>query len=457
VNKTFQFDALYDGHKWIANASVELDRDGRVVQIAPPNILQSGEKISGFALPGFCNGHSHAFQFAMAGLTEGVPVGQDHDDFWSWRESMYALATQLELADIQVIAESAYSAMLRAGYTSVVEFNYLHHQVDGAPYAKAEDVSHALIESARRVGIDMVMVPILYQTSDIGQPANDRQKRFIHDEQGTYLRLVETLKKSWSGVPGVSIGMGAHSIRAVGEAAMSEVYATSKAWGMQFHIHIAEQQKEVQSALRAFKQRPIEWFIEKIGGDSSTYFVHATHCSEDEATAMLRSGINVVLCPSTEGDLGDGMFPLQSYTRRGGAWMIGSDSHVVIDPWYELRQLDYAERMRLEKRNVLVQVGQESGNVVLATLASAETKIRTDLSLGIEVGQRLDLIVVDSHHQAVAGVSSAQRLSSLLYAGGRDALIGWCKGNTFRSIEASAAQHQGRIKRLGELRQRLWS
>ncbi|MCC7330687.1 MAG: formimidoylglutamate deiminase, partial [Gammaproteobacteria bacterium] len=301
-------------------------------------------------LPGMPNVHSHAFQRALAGCTEWAGPGAD--SFWSWRERMYALARQLAPADIEAIATWLYVEMLEAGYTSVCEFHYLHHQPDGRPYADPAATSRALIRAAAAAGIRLTLLPVLYQQGGFGgRPPGPAQRAFVHALPG-YFALLEALRGGQG--PLLRVGIALHSLRAVAPGALDEVLAWRAATDPQcpVHIHVAEQPREVAECQAWSGRRPVEWLLERGVVDAHWCLVHATHMTGGEARALAQSGAVAGLCPTTEANLGDGLFPLAEFLAAGGRIGIGSDSHVSVSPVEELRWLEYGQRLATGRRNV---------------------------------------------------------------------------------------------------------
>jgi len=319
--------------------------------------------LTGWVLPGMANIHSHAFQRAMSGLSERR--GASADSFWTWRELMYALAQRFDPETLRDVAAQLYMEMLETGYTAVCEFHYLHHAPDGRPYADPAAMSLALIEAARETGIQLLLLPTLYQVGGFdGRPLTPRQRRFGHSVDA-YLSLLQRLHSSRA--PGLDVGIGLHSLRAVPPAALQEVLAARKHSRQPVHLHIAEQTAEVEDCLHHRAARPVAWLLEHAAVDQDWCLVHATHMDGDETRALAQSGACVALCPSTEANLGDGLFPLPEYLDAGGRIGIGSDSHASVSLVEELRWLEYGQRLLHRQRNVSArEPGASSGEALLA-------------------------------------------------------------------------------------------
>ena len=302
---------------------------------------------AGWRLPGIANLHSHAFQRAMAGLAER----QTHpsDSFWTWRETMYRMAARFDPDSLHAVASQLYVEMLEAGYTTVCEFHYLHHAPDGSAYPRASAMSDALIAAARETGIRLTLLPVLYMTGGFdGRELGPRQRRFGHDIDA-YLRLFGELHARQDEM--LRVGCALHSLRAVPAEAMRTVLGALPP-ETRIHIHIAEQVGEVQDCLAVRDLRPVEWLLRNADVDARWTLVHATHLNDGEVEGIARSGATVAICPTTEANLGDGLFRLRDYLDAGGAWGIGSDSHISVSPVEELRWLEYGQRLATRRRNI---------------------------------------------------------------------------------------------------------
>jgi formimidoylglutamate deiminase len=419
--RSFKAGQLWQSGGWQADAVLGVDAGGRLVKPA----ATSNELLGAWVLPGMPNLHSHAFQRAMAGLAERK--GRVDDSFWSWRETMYAFAAAIGPDELKAIATQLYVEMLKAGYTQVCEFQYLHHQPDGTPYAQPETMSLALIEAAHEAGIALTLLPVLYISGGFdGRALTARQRRFGHAADG-YLRLLETLRRHES--EDVRVGIALHSLRAVPEQAMREVLASDMAKTCPIHIHIAEQIGEVQDCLATRGARPVEWLFDHAEVDARWCLVHATHLTEAEAARIARSGAVAGLCPTTEANLGDGLFPLADYLDAGGVLGIGSDSHISISPVEELRWLEYGQRLQTRHRNI---AARHEGDSVGETLWRAALHGGAQAS-GLPIGElredaRADLIVLDETSPLLAARDARSMLDSFLFAGNtplvRDVMAG---------------------------------
>lgn len=423
-------------------ASVRIGVDnGLIASVEAGATLSAGdEMIAGLVLPGMANVHSHSFQRAMAGLAEWDAGGADN--FWSWREAMYCFAERLEPDSQRDIARFLFIEMLKAGYTSVGEFHYLHNQPEGAAYAPTNAMAAAIAEVAHETGIALTMLPTLYVTGGAdGRALNERQKRF-GKTVAELLRLRSDLK-GYSGV--TNVGLALHSLRAVPTALMHEAIAGVE-MSSPLHIHAAEQTREVDESLATYGLRPVEYLLKEFGVDRRWCLVHSTHMSERETVALARSGAVAGLCPATEGNLGDGIFPLSGYLPAGGALAIGGDSHVCVDPAEELRMLEYSQRLLHRRRNVAASAAQPHTAARLWTLAARGGAQALGLNAGeISLGKRADLVVVDTDYVSLAGRDGAQALDSYVFVAGkaavRDVMVAgtWLVKERHHKVEAHAA------------------
>lgn len=442
---------VWQAEGWQAGVSLAVDADGRLAattDAAPA----AADPLVDWVLPGMPNLHSHAFQRAMAGLAERR--GRGEDSFWSWRETMYGFAATIGPEELQAIAAQLYVEMLKAGYTQVCEFHYLHHQPDARPYAPAEAMSLALVEAAREAGIALTLLPVLYMSGGFdGRALGERQRRFGHDVQ-TYLRLVERLQALAGG--DLRVGIALHSLRAVPEPALREVLASGVAGAGPIHIHIAEQIGEVQDCLAVRGARPVEWLYGHAEVDARWCLVHATHLTPGEMQQIARSGAVAGLCPTTEGNLGDGLFPLAAYLDAGGVLGIGSDSHISISPVEELRWLEYGQRLQTRHRNVAARHPGDSVGETLWREALRGGAQASGMPIGgLREGNRADLIVLADDSPLLAARDARSMLDSFLFAGNtplvRDVMVGgrWqVRDFHHRDEERIAARYRAVVERL---------
>jgi formimidoylglutamate deiminase len=418
---------LPDG--WRDDVLLEWDEGGDLAGVeagaeAPPDIARAN-----YVLPGMINLHSHAFQRAMAGLAERAGKASklvESDSFWTWRELMYRFAGRITPEQIEAVASQLYVECLRHGYTAVCEFHYLQRDPDGALYANPAETALRVAEAARRSGIGLTLLPVMYSYAGFGEQALKQEQRRFRTDPGMVLRIAEALE-SLRG-PQLEVGAAPHSLRAVSGSQLRELVAGLPA-ARPLHIHVAEQQLEVQQCLEATGRRPVDYLMQQTQVDARWCLVHATHLSEQEVAALAASGAVAGLCPTTEANLGDGLFPLSPYIAAGGLFGIGSDSHVSQSPVEELRWLEYGQRLARQQRNVAVDEACRDVGSFLWRQALQGGAQASGRAVGkLEAGRRADLLVLDSAHPNLDEVDSGEVLGRFLFCGNdnlvRDVLAG---------------------------------
>jgi len=420
ATRFFAAQAWLDG-AWARDVLLSVSGDGRWSDIQANAALaaRSGATIlSGPALPGLVNAHSHAFQRAIAGLTErrGSAGAAVSDDFWSWRDRMYSVARRVGPEQLEAIAAFLYAELLAGGYTHVCEFHYLHNAADGEPHADPLEMSLALVRAAQTVGMGLTLLPTLYMRSGFDASGLREDQRRFASTPDSVLRLVEGLQAQAGEQSNFNVGVALHSLRAADMAAIREVSGFAAAQALPVHIHIAEQTQEVQDCIAATGRRPMEHLLSNARLDSHWNLVHATHGTAAEFRAVRESGAAIVICPGTEANLGDGVFDLPAYA--GGIWSIGSDSHVTRSWTQELRLLEYSQRLTLRRRNVAAHAaGRDSSAAALFEGALAGAASATSQPLGaIRVGHRADLLVLDKQCPALLGVPPEYLLDALVFS-----------------------------------------
>jgi len=411
------FDGLLQEGGWVDDVSVEIDDDGRITSIADGTDRSNADIGEGFAIPGFRNAHSHSFQYAMAGLAESHGSGMASDDFWSWRDAMYRLALSVNPEQLEVIAAMLYSEMIRHGYTHVAEFHYLHHDRNGGQFDNPGEMSERLVAAAKIAGINLTLVPIFYQKGGFGKPQEPEQKRFISASAEDYLRLFESCDKACQEYRFANTGIGIHSLRAVESEAVLSVVADG-AQDVPFHIHISEQIKEVEDSLSHLGKRPVRWMLDNVALSDRFNFVHATHLDTGEIRDLGLSNVNVVICPTTEANLGDGVFPLRHFREFNGNWCIGTDSHVSLNPFEELRLLDYVQRLVSHDRKTFVSEDGKGGAeyAIEKTLLAGRNATNESDTGFFEVGQRFNAGVISSDHPILSATSRKNLLNTIVYS-----------------------------------------
>jgi formimidoylglutamate deiminase len=403
---------------WAVDVRIEIDPAGDILAVEAGRRPDGAEPIRGAVLPGMVNVHCHAFQRAMAGLAERLEPGEA--SFWSWRQTMYAFLARLGPEDIGAIAAELYLELLEAGYTSVVEFHYLHHDVDGRPYADPALLSLVIHEAARQVGIGLTLLPALYVTGGFGdEPPGPGQRRFVMDP-AAFMGLLERLEPVFGGDPGRRLGLAPHSLRAVPPQQLGEVIqaATGRDASIPVHIHVAEQVREVRECLDLTGRRPVERLFEIARPGSTWCLVHATHMDDHEVDLVARSGAVVGLCPTTEANLGDGTFRLADHLQLGGRLAIGSDSNVCVCPAEELRLLEYGQRLGLLRRLVAADESHPHVGARLfkaALLGGAQASGRPVGRLA--PGFRADLLVLDDSDPRLVDPDGDRLLDALVFTG----------------------------------------
>ena len=400
---------------WAREVLLVAGADGHWAEVRPDCSAEAAvgaQRLTGPVLPGLVDAHSHAFQRAIAGLTERSPAGQD--DFWSWRDRMYATALRITPRQVEAIAAHLYAELLRAGYTQVCEFHYLHNDSDGRPYADPLEMGNALVRAAQGVGIGLTLLPTLYMRAGFdGAPLREDQRRFASTPESV-LAIAEGVRQAGRLV---GAGVAVHSLRAVDGVALSELAAAARG-RLPLHIHIAEQRREVEDCRAFLGRRPIEWLLEQAPVDERWNLVHATHARREELAQLRQRGAAIVLCPSTEANLGDGVFDLPAWLGDSGRWSIGSDSHVSRSWIEELRLLEYSQRFALRERNVAARSAlRESTAAALFEGALEGGSAAAGVPLaGLAVRQRADFMVIDTEAAALAGVPEDHLLDALLFS-----------------------------------------
>ncbi|QGZ39786.1 formimidoylglutamate deiminase [Pseudoduganella flava] len=459
MNALFARHALLpDG--WRRDVLLRWDDTGRFTGVTADSAPPQGIEQASYVLPGMINLHSHSFQRALSGLTE--IAGEGPDSFWTWRDLMYRFALGITPEQMEAIAAQLFVECLRYGYTSICEFHYVHRAPDGALYADVAETARRVIAAAGSAGIGITMLPVLYSYAGFGAvPLSDQQRRFRTGPDDV-LAIVQALEPLRG--PMVEVGVAPHSLRA---ASVDGVRAVVDALPKErpVHIHIAEQQAEVRQCLDQTGRRPVRFLFDNLAVDTRWCFVHATHMDESEINSIAASGAVAGLCPTTEANLGDGLFPLPPFLERGGRFGIGSDSHVSTSPVEELRWLEYGQRLATQRRNVAVAHTGDTGG-------RAERRVgdflwRAALEGGgaaagrqvgaLRPGYNADLLVLDDAHPNVA--PPPELLNGFIFSGNdnlvKDVLAGgrWVvRGREHVAQRAIAARFLQTLAELRELR-----
>ncbi len=422
IHKTFRFTHLWYKATWLSPAFVSVDVEGHILSITSdlPQQASAVEYVNGIALPGFQNAHSHAFQYAMAGLAEQHAPGT-HDDFWTWREAMYQCALSVNPDEAEAIAAMLYAEMLRHGYTDVVEFHYLHHDKDGRPYQNLAEMGERMVAAAARAGINITLVPVFYQKGGFGLEPQVRQRRFISRTVEDYFNLLDDSAAVVKASKHARLGFSVHSLRAVDLEDIKTTFQQGPT-SIPFHLHLAEQKKEIEDCIAYTKQRPATWLLNNLPVNERFHLVHSTHLSDAEVEGLAKENADVVLCPSTEGNLGDGIFRMKEYVKLGGKWCIGTDSHIGINPLEEFRMIDYRQRLVTNQRNTFE--GDAAAYMVEAEVKNGRNAMGLSGDAPLQVGKSLNVVVYDGTAPLLANTSQEKLMASIVYASDSAMVLG---------------------------------
>lgn len=410
----FHFKHLWLNNTWVSPAFVTIDAHGYILTISSqaPTEAVAVEYINGIALPGFQNAHSHAFQYAMAGLAEQHAAGT-HDDFWTWREAMYQCALSVNPDEAEAIAAMLYAEMLRHGYTHVAEFHYLHHDKEGRPYANLAEMGERMVAAAKTAGINITLIPVFYQKGGFGMEPQARQRRFISKTVEDYFHLLDDSAVVVKNQAHARLGFSVHSLRAVDLKDIARTYEQGPST-IPFHIHVAEQKKEIEDCLAYTKQRSAQWLINNLPVNERFNLVHATHLDDEEVRALAKSKASVVLCPSTEGNLGDGIFRMKEYVKLNGNWCIGTDSHIGLNPLEEFRMIDYRQRLVTNQRNTFE--GDAGAYLANTEIVNGRRAMGLGEASPFAVGQPFDAVVYYANAPLLSLTSPDKLMATLVYA-----------------------------------------
>ena len=398
---------------WADNVRLGIEA-GFIQSVALATVPEEADFVAGCVIPGLCNAHSHAFQRALAGHTEQrSPAGRD--SFWTWRERMYELADVMSADLLQAIAAQAYNEMLISGYTSVAEFHYLHQEPGTVD---TDDTMFAAVRrAAENSGIRMTYVPVLYERAGFDdRQLETYQRRFALDID-QFADHFERATQHTSAT--LNVAIGAHSLRAVSTDSLHTISAIAKQHHVPIHVHIAEQQREVDDCMAATGHRPVRHLLENFSVDGRWCLVHATHMDDEEVGALAHTGAVVCLCPSTEANLGDGLFPLHAYLSAGGHMAIGSDSHISINPFEELRWLEYGQRLATQSRNITSLRDSHVGSELFSRALQGGAQIAAQVAAELAIGAQADLVVLNDEDPMLLGHGDDSMLDALVFSGYR--------------------------------------
>ena len=397
---------------WQQEVALEIDSQG-IIKSIETGARASGTQVS-LLLPALANLHSHAFQRAMAGLTEAR--GPDAaDSFWTWRKWMYRFLDQLDPDQVEAITAFAQMQMLESGYAATGEFHYLHHQPGGEPYLNLAEMSERIAAAAEQTGIGLCLLPVLYEQGGCdGRAAVGGQCRFSNTPD-RFAALLQQVEACLLRLPeDAHCGVAPHSLRTVSQSGL--IQAVELAASGPVHIHIAEQQAEVQEILAAWRARPVCWLLDNHDVDANWCLVHATHMLPAETESLAATGAVAGLCPITESSLGDGIFDGMRYRDAGGRWGVGTDSNIRISLSEELRTLEYSQRLRDRARSLYAEAGRSTGRVLFETALSGGAQALQRRSGAIAVGHYADLLALDTNAVDLATVSGDGWLDAWVFA-----------------------------------------
>ncbi|HUB85413.1 MAG TPA: formimidoylglutamate deiminase [Rhizomicrobium sp.] len=440
VSLWFQSALLPDG--WAGDVRVTIEGP-TIARIEQGVAAAPADERHAIAISGLANLHSHAFQRGMAALAE--VRGRADDSFWTWRDVMYRFVDKLTPENVTAIAAQAYVEMLESGFTRVGEFHYLHHDPSGTPYADIAELGARIAQAAAQTGIGLTLLPVFYAHGNFGgRPPVAAQRRFLNDP-ARFAKLMEASRAAIAPLGDANIGIAPHSLRAVTAEELREIVPLAK--GGPIHIHIAEQTKEVDDCLAWSGTRPVAWLLDHAGVDDRWCLVHATHMTEDETHRLAASGAVAGLCPITEANLGDGIFPAPEFAAAGGCFGIGTDSNVLIGAGEELRTLEYGQRLRLRSRNVMAQqAGTSTGRTLFDNALRGGFQALGVPQFGLRAGASADLVTLDAADPVLAGRAGDALLDGWIFGGGRVDCVWrrgtkWVAGGRHRARESIRARY----------------
>lgn len=392
-------------------------------------------------IPGFVNTHSHAFQRAIRGRTEFPRQNNsDREDFWSWRGLMYQAASELSPTEIEAVSQAVFVEMVKSGITRVGEFHYLHHQKDGTPYPDPDELANRVLSGARSAGISVTLLRSFYQRAGVGRPqAEGAQKIFCDPDVEFYLATLDRLQAQ-----GITIGVTAHSVRAVSKPALERLITYARSHDLPFHIHVSEQQREIEECLSEYKLRPVELLHSLDALGPQTTLVHAIHLTDNEIQAIGTNRAIIASCPTTERNLGDGIVPARELLQAGATFTFGTDSQCQICLPEDARQLEYHLRLLYQTRSVLFGDNQQAAAKGMDMLTVDGARSLGAVKAGkLEVGYDSDLVALDLDHLAIAGASTQSLATDILFSFVPSVVTDvWCQGTEVVSDRFHRAEHQ---------------
>jgi formimidoylglutamate deiminase len=403
--------------QWQSNVLLTVNPQGHWESITP-NVSVApidAQVLISPLIPSFVNAHSHAFQRAFAGMTEHRT--SQADDFWSWRQSMYGVANRISPEQLRAIASQLYIELLQGGYTQVCEFHYLQHQPGGTPYDEPLAMIWTLNDAARDVGIGLTVLPVLYERAGFNEP----------ELRADQIRFKQSAKQVWQSAqaitakhqPLLNAGLAIHSVRAASKDSIQELLNLAKGFHGPIHIHVSEQTAEVNDAKANYGARPIQWLTQEGFLDGRWQLVHATHATPDEIQQVSDCGAKLVICPTTEANLGDGMSDLRAWLGLNVSMTIGSDSHASRDAFEEIRWLEYGQRLKLQQRNISaapeVAAGSSAQRLLRLALEGGANAAGLE-AWGLCVGARADALALNLQHPSLLGIAQQYWLDALVFS-----------------------------------------
>jgi formimidoylglutamate deiminase len=397
---------------WTRDVRLTIE-DGTIAAVETGISARPSDDRHAIAIPALMNLHSHAFQRGMAGLAE--VRGPGPDTFWTWRETMYRFALTMTPDDVEAVAAQAYVEMLESGFAAVAEFHYLHHAPDGAPFASPAELAARIVAAARETGLGLTLLPVFYAHATFGgAPPKPEQRRFICDLDA-FAKLLEDCRRIADRTDD-RVGVAPHSLRAATPDELAAVIALAPEGPI--HIHVAEQVLEVEDCIAWSGARPARWLMDHADVGRRWCLIHATHLDAGETRSLAASGAIAGLCPITEANLGDGVFPGPEFLAFGGRFGVGTDSNVLIGAPAELRQLEYAQRLVARARNVLAPPGGSNGRTMLDAAWAGGAQALARPTGKLAVGALADIVTLNADHPTLAGKASDQLLDAWIFSAG---------------------------------------
>lgn len=458
MNRLYCPELLYSNGKFISDAAVLVNESGKVLEM-PEKLDSTSTRIiylPGKALlPGFVNAHSHSFQRLIRGKSESrVTSG---DDFWSWRGTMYYAASQLSPQDVYDVARMAFLEMAFAGTTTVGEFHYLHNAPDGSPYEDPNTLAREVIAAARSVGLRIVLLRAAYLRSGYDLPPDAGQIRFFESTRA-FLDNMRPLMREYPNASQVAFGVAPHSIRAVPLHDLKEIAEWGRAEKLPLHLHVSEQVAENAACVREYGLTPVELLSrERILGPDFTA-IHAIHITPAEVNMLAKANATICACPTTERNLGDGIFPADEAMTAGIRIALGSDSQAQVDPMEDARELEYHLRLQQQKRAIL---DQPAGKSLAASLFECAT-VHGASSLGVpggdlKPGDFADFFTVDLNDLSIAGHSGEDLLPIVVFSLNRSAIRDVVVNGKMILRDRKHLLRDEIVGRYKEVHQKVWS